>query len=297
MVAPLVLALLVALLVPTSNLSAQVSVEVDNYLVDNSPTGGLLGIPRQQVMPLESGEVVVFVAGWEGKNLFLTPNLDAKAADWTDTLDLAANPQLSGADNHTHFSVDNDTIYAVLPVVGGDSLLVKVIGATSQDLFNVDYSYTPGYRAPGGWGNITVFRGGAWFVPGTDTLILVSRGHDGIGNDYMDIMSFVSPDRGRTWSDSIRVVDLQDAQDQTRIGAINFFNGTVSALIFSREHSSVLWYNWNRTQRRWDAEPIPLTGQFDRGYSGNVIDDTIQFVVCANGGIQDRDTLHYAYKT
>ena len=287
----------ILLFVPFADLAAQDSIHVDNYLVDTSPSGGLLGIPRQQVMPLTSGEVVVFVAGWRGKNLFVSSDL-SKAQPWGDTLSMSADPQISEADIHTHFSVDRDTIYAVLPLNGGDSLLVKVIGCHGDSLWNIDYSYTRGYQAPGGWSNMTVYRGGAWFIPGTDSLIMISRGHDGTGNDYMDVMSFVSPDRGRTWGDSIRVVDLINAQDQTRVGGINYFNHTVTALIFSREESGVLWYDWNRTTRQWQSGPEnPLTGNLDRGYSGNVIEDTIQFVTCCNSASNSRDSVYYAWKT
>lgn len=177
-------------------------------------------------------------------------------------------------------------------------MLVKVIGIQDGSLFDVDYSFTRGYRAPGGWNNYTVYRGGVWFVPGSDTAILVTRGHDGDGNDAMDIVSFVSPDRGRTWSDSIRVTDLTDATDQTRIGGINFFNGTVSALVYSREMSGVLWFNWDRSSRSWSGESaMPLVGTFDRGYTGNVIGGTQQFVACCNAGTHSRDTVFYAWKS
>ena len=289
--------LTILLLIPFTGLYAQDSIHVDTYLVDTSPSGGVLGIPRQQVMPLTSGEVVVFVAGWRHKNLFVSTDL-SKAQPWGDTLSMSTDPQISEADIHTHFSVDNDTIYAALPLASGDSMLVKVIGCKGDSLWNIDYSYTRGYQAPGGWSYMTVYRGGAWFIPGTDSLILISRGHDGTGNDYMDVMSFVSTDRGRTWGDSIRVVDLIDAQDQTRVGGINYFNNTVSALIFSRKESGVLWYDWNRTTRMWETGPEnPLTGSLDRGYSGNVIEDTIQFVTCCNSASKQRDSVHYAWKT
>ena len=288
---------LLVLFLPAASVTAAVTVQVENVVVDSIAQGEITGSPRQHVLAMESGALAVFVAGWRGRNLFLNPD-GGKDGGWIDTLDMTFGPPMSNADNHTQFSTEGDTLWAVLPMTGGDSLLVKMIGVSPDSLWNIDYSYTRGYRAPGGWGHTTVYRGGAWFIPGTDSMILVSRGHDGDGNDYMDIMSFVSTDRGRTWGDSIRVVDLRDAPDQTRIGSFNYFNSTVSAIVFSRKDDGVLWYNWDRTLRRWVGEAEnPLTGSFDRGYSADVIDDTIQFVTCANTGVSDRDTVYYAWKT
>jgi hypothetical protein len=272
-------------------------VAVDTYLVDDDPVGIVLGIPRQQVLATQSGQVVVFVAGWRGRNLFLGTPTGSQMV-WHDTLSLTNNPQISDADYHTHLSLDHDTIYAAVPPPGGDSMLVKVIGITGGELVDVAYSFTGAYRGSGGWDDYTVYRGGVWFVPGTDTAILVTRGHDGAGNDVMDIVSFISADRARIWSDSLRVIDLKDAADQTRIGGMNFFNGTVSALIFAREEGGVLWYNWNRSTRRWVGEAnLALSRHMDRGYSGNVIGSTGQFVVCCNTAAQNRDTIFYAWKS
>lgn len=269
---------------------------IDRFLVNDEPTGSVLGIPRQQIVALNSGAVVVFVEGWQGRNLFVSDNLD-DVSPFSDTLDMTTDPALSSADNHAHLSSIADTVVCVLPMLGGDSLLVKLIGTDGRSLWQVDHSFTPGLRANGSYSHLSVYRGGAWSIPGSDTLIMFSRGHDGPDNDLLDIMSFVSADRGRTWSDTIRITDLSDAQDQTRIGGFNFFQNTVTALIFARETGSVLWYDWSRSEQRWiETVEDPLAESMDRGYSGNVIDDSIRFVVCSNRGIESRDTVFWAYQ-
>jgi hypothetical protein len=290
---------------------AATGITIDNFIADNdaaySGNARQLGIARQQILATENGGVVVYLCGYGSakRHLFYSRNLDE---GWNDTILGYFIPGITDYDSHNHFGIDfytadSDLVYMTQSTAAGDSMLVTkiLVNEISGTLDTLFHSSTSAYVETG----YDIYRAAIQPIIGTDTVIMVTRGHDGTSDDQLDVMTFVSADNGSTWSDSMRVTDLSVTSGSTRIAMANRFkyNGTdptTSLTIFSGLHNALEWWDWRRDStgaNKWyKTTNNPFTAVTQRMYGFAVVSDTIQFVAIPNSSGTTYDTLFWAYK-
>ncbi len=290
------------------------TVTIDRFVVDDSATqfsgwGNVLGIPRQHIVATENGGIVAFESGSNAntRHLFYSADLDV---GWNDTLIGNMGLNILNFSDHGHVAIDyynsdTDFVYITNTNSGGDKIYVTKIAVDETNktltalLVDSTYSHTADTT-------YSYYRAAVQPLIGTDSLFLVTRGHDGTRHDSLDIMYFISGDRGDSWSDSTRLEDLftpnPTAFENTRIGMVNRLkvggSPTVSTIVCAfGDHTAIEWWNWDLVNGGWDKETNdPIDAPVQRMYSMAVVEDTIQFVVTPNSGT-NADSVRWAYKS
>lgn len=271
--------LLLLLLIFASPVMAQTSITVQHYAIDSSTSQVFnpLSIPRFQIAPLSgAGDAVFYTHGFTGNNAFvMTYNLDSTVR-WVGKNMGAVNDL-----DHAHISVYRDTVYLgrnsdnrlyALTRTGIDSL---------QTLFTYQWPLT----------ETDLYIASAYRLPGSDTVISISRGLD----DNNAIRYWISTDKGQSFGPQQWLVN-RVGTGRVRIGAM-IYDNTVAVVVDSGDYS-IGWYTWNRSTRQWMNDGKTFNRSMYRGFAGNAYLDTIRFVIGSRdnvvGGI---DSVLWAFKS
>lgn len=252
------------------------AITVKHYTIDSSTSDifNPLAIPRFQIAPLSApGHVALYTMGFpDGEAFRVTFNLDSSVR-WVST-HMGALSDL----DHSHISVHNDTIYQGR---SNDSRMYAFAmrGDSLTQLFTHSW----------GLSESELYIASVLRLPGSDTAIAITRGHD----DNNAVLYWISTNKGQTWGPSSFLVN-REGTGRCRIGGL-YYNNTVAAFIDSADNS-IGWYTWDRANRRWINDGRVFNRSMYRGFAGNVLQDTIRFLI----GTIDKntgDSVIWAYRS
>jgi hypothetical protein len=252
---------------PSGTLSVA-TVDTSTHFIQAS-TAEVLSVPRlQMVLSSDSGYINFCRHSTWPNSIFTGTGLPSLTTGWDDT---AAAPNASQSD-HAQLTIFGDTIY-----FAGDA------GGTLQ-MGSFDVT-TPGAITAIASGSYDIgtrfcYRGGIGRLPGSDSLILWSRGHDPDTEDSADVSFVVSTDACDTWGTHGPIADLE-SYSVVRIGGL-VFNNTVWVFAYVRAGATdtVFSYSFDRTTASWDYEGYPVAGPMERNYA---MSDHGDYVVGACG--------------
>jgi hypothetical protein len=249
---------------------------IQHYTIDSSTSKifNPLAIPRFQIAPLsDSGQVAFYLSGFPSKEAFrVTYNLDS-AVRW-----VAHNMGALSDLDHSHITVYNDTIYQGR---SSDNRLYafSMIDDSLTTLFTYDW----------GLPESELYIASAIRLPGSDTVISVSRGY----NDDNAVLYWISENKGVSFDNGTYLV-RRDGTGRCRIGTL-YCDNTIAAIIDSADNS-IGWYTWDRGNRRWQSEGRAFNRSMFRGFAGNIMQDSIRFLVSTRD-FRDGDSVIWAYKS
>ncbi|HHI02356.1 MAG TPA: T9SS type A sorting domain-containing protein [candidate division Zixibacteria bacterium] len=258
---------------------AQTTVTVENYAIDRSTgrTYNPLAIPRFQLAPLsEPGQLAIYMANGfptSSVNFHLTNNLDSSVR-WVDVYNGVNYPL-----DHSHISVYKDTFFVGM---NSDGRMYAYTVQNSQitQLYNYDWNLPLA----------DLYIAAVLRVPNSDTTLAVTRGYG-----EAQIRKSLSTNNGQSWSPLSYLVNWESA-GRCRIGGLQYDN-TVAFIADSADYS-IVWFTWDRTAAEWIHEGKVFHRPMYRGFAGNVIEDTIRFVVgTINDAGGDRDSVICAYRS
>jgi hypothetical protein len=268
--------------------SVWADVTVENFTVDSSLNNiSWIGIPRHRlgILP-EDGHLAIIKPYWSGsasgarQSLMFTT--DVTNTDWATRWQYRTDKISLNMSDHAHMSTLDSTLWVMNANVSwkayenGDTMVVP----SSLHTFSTVYTEI-----------MSLCR-----VPGTDTLIAISRYH-GSGVDVGNILYFISPDLGVNWSDSQYVCNWSAAATDTRRMGLFNFNNTVWAVLDSNNYKYPA-YEWNRTTQTWDykSNAIDKPNSSMRTYSFGNMDDSVAFVATGNP-LTWYDSIYVSYRT
>lgn len=257
----------------------QTSITVQQYAIDSSTSDVFnpLSIPRFQIAPLSGpGDVVFYTAGFPNNNAFvMTYNLDSTVR-W-----VGKNMGALSDHDHSHISVYRDTIYQ------GRSNDARLYAFTRTGVDSLQNIFTYQWPLP----ESELYIASAYRLPGSDTVISISRGMD----DNNSILYWISTNKGQTFGSPQYIVN-REGTGRVRIGGL-IYNNTIAVVVDSGDYS-IGWFTWDRAGRRWTNDGHTFDRRMYRGFAGNAYMDTIRFVIGTRdnvvGGI---DSVLWAYKS
>lgn len=271
--------LMVALLSFASISYAQTTVTVQNYEIGRSTSRywNPLAIPRFQIAPLSgAGDLAIYMGNgfpYSSTNFHVTLNLDSSVT-WTDVYDGVNYPL-----DHSHIHVYKDTVFVGMNSDG------RMYAYTVQNgQMNQEYSYD--WNLP----LADLYIASVVRIPNSDTTVAVCRGYG-----EAQIRKSISTDNGRTWAPLSYLANWETA-GRCRIAGLMYDN-TAAVVVDSADYS-IVWFTYNRNTANWEHEGKVFHRSMYRGLAGNVIDDTIRFVVgTINDANGNRDSVICAYRS
>lgn len=272
---------------------ADPTVTTDVYRIDSSTTRTYdpLSIPRWQIFAGEAdGKVGLLMANYfptTSTTFYMSNNLDSTTR-WV--LKKTESPTYQ-AHNHGHISFYKDTVYWGRSAK--QSIRMYSLGTSSMTELA---TWSSNFTTDANQYVIAVQR-----VPGSDTVLAVSRGTTEPGNT--NILYWLSDDKGVTFDSMGLAVNYTAVGSDIRIGMFLYDNSV--GIVADTAHTGIVsngpsLYWWNRSTQSWTSLGKPFTTTSD-GYRcfGAIADkDTtlISWHAKDDAGASDMDTFLVAYK-